>query len=488
MTADTIQPLSSAGLWEKDGSVLVNPGRFIILFIIQMGLVCIGVWASPVIAAAIFFGTLYAILCLINLKWAWAVILFSFPFSREVSFRGLSSALQVPTEPLCFIFVFVWLLRSLLKKRRAFLSSPLAKPIGLFLIVLFCSTFYSEFWIRTTKAWVNICWYILIGFVYPLNNLKNMRDVRFTVRILMVAVVLVSSFGLLYLFFPGLRTQDAQSGIVPDVFFPEHGSYSAYLSFYFAIALAFFIGSRNEIKRLKWFLAVLLLGCAVLLSFARAAWVGIIFLLLIMGMARWRDLMTFRTIFKLGAVLLLLLFVMGSMGLLSSIEQHARTVTDVEENVSNLERFHRWMVAINIFKDHPLLGIGTGTYEEVYPAYKIRALETPISRMYAGVHSEYLTILSENGLVGFVAWMAMLVSLYVWGQRMYRRTGDVYVRSLILGVLGGFTTYLVHAFFNDYLSYDKVAIPFWLCFGLVAVIGRITGGQGADDSPPLANV
>jgi len=290
------------------------------------------------------------------------------------------------------------------------------------------------------------------------------------------------------LFFPSFLTQEALSVIFLDIFCPEHGSYSAYLSFYFAIALAFFIGSRNETKRLKWFLVVFLLGCAILLSFARAAWVGIIFLLLVIGMAKWKDLMKFKTVFKLGTILLLLLFAMSSMGLLSSIEQHAKTVTDVEENVSNLERFHRWMVAINIFKDLPVLGIGTGTYEEHYASYKIRALETPISKMYAGVHSEYLTILSENGLVGIIAWISMLVSLYVCGQRIFRQTGDIYVRNLALGVLGGFTTYLVHAFFNDYLSYDKVAIPFWLCFGLVAAIGRVIKTQDAPDAPPLANV
>ncbi len=453
-----------------------------------MGLVCVGVFVSPVIAAAMVVMILYGILCTVNLKWAWAVILFCFPFSREVTFQGLGSALQVPTEPLCFMFVFVWLLRSFLKKRTAFVSSPLAKPVGIFLVLLLLSVLYSDFWIRTAKAWMNVSWYILIGFVYPLNNLKDLRDIRFTVRVLMTAVVMVASFGMLYLFFPGLRTQEAQSGIVPDIFFPEHGSYSAYLSFYFAIALAFFIGSRNETKRLKWFLVVFLLGCAILLSFARAAWVGIIFLLLVIGMAKWKDLMKFKTVFKLGTILLLLLFAMSSMGLLSSIEQHAKTVTDVEENVSNLERFHRWMVAINIFKDHPVLGIGTGTYEEHYASYKIRALETPISKMYAGVHSEYLTILSENGLVGIIAWISMLVSLYVCGQRIFRQTGDIYVRNLALGVLGGFTTYLVHAFFNDYLSYDKVAIPFWLCFGLVAAIGRVIKTQDAPDAPSLANV
>jgi hypothetical protein len=71
----------------------------------------------------------------------------------------------------------------------------------------------------------------------------------------------------------------------------------------------------------------------------------------------------------------------------------------------------------------------------------------------------------------------MLIMLYVYGINIYRQTQNEYMKTLILGLLGGITTYLVHGFFNDYLSYDKAAIPFWLTFGLVAAIGNIVARE-----------
>ena len=54
---------------------------------------------------------------------------------------------------------------------------------------------------------------------------------------------------------------------------------------------------------------------------------------------------------------------------------------------------------------------------------------------------------------------------------------DMFLKLTVIGVIGGFSSYLIHGIFNNFTKFDKVAIPFWLSFGLIGAIGRLTSGE-----------
>ena len=448
----------------------VHPSIFFALAVFQMGIILIWSLVSPFLALVVAAALLYGILLIINIRWAWLSVILLFPFSREVLIPGFQSALQIPTEPLIFVFAFAFVLFFLQTERTSITSSSLNIPIGLFLIVIFSSVLYSRAWVLSAKTGANLCWYVLIGYLFPLNFLTTMGDLKRVVKMLLVSAILVSCFGLAHMFFSNISIETLKDGVYADLFFRERGSYSAYLSFYFAVALSFLLHARGRTRRLQWGVVVSLLGFAILLSFARAAWIGILCLLIAIGLIKLKKILRFRNIAKLVFVILCIGLVMLSTGVKNAVERRATTITDVEENLSNLERIHRWMAAIHMFQGNPILGVGAGNYQENYPFYRVRSYMTPLSYMDAGVHNEHLTILAEDGLLGFIVWLYMIGSLFFFGVKICQRTQDPYLKSLTYGLLGGFFTYMIHGLFNDYISYDKIAIPFWLTFGLIAVI------------------
>jgi O-antigen ligase len=152
------------------------------------------------------------------------------------------------------------------------------------------------------------------------------------------------------------------------------------------------------------------------------------------------------------------------------LEKNINSITDVERNLSNLERFNRWMAAVNMIKAHPVMGVGYGTYPIRYLKYRDRRLETPVSDFYGFPHNDYLQYFAETGIFGFTAWMGFLVLLFTKTIAGYYRIRDEFARNLLIGCLGGILTYLTHALFNGFLQTDKVAVPFWVLVALILIL------------------
>ncbi len=72
------------------------------------------------------------------------------------------------------------------------------------------------------------------------------------------------------------------------------------------------------------------------------------------------------------------------------------------------ERLIIWRDSIQLFSDYPFLGSGLGTFRDYYPRYK--SIEGIRTTQYA--HNEYLNILVEMGLVGFLIFFWMVVKLF----------------------------------------------------------------------------
>jgi len=155
---------------------------------------------------------------------------------------------------------------------------------------------------------------------------------------------------------------------------------------------------------------------------------------------------------------------------------HFFTIYDIS-NLSNLERFNRWAAAIKMFKDSPVLGMGYDTYTSNYYYYRNVNYSTLLSSAFMGVHSEFLKVLSETGLLGFISFILLLSIFFREGFKVYNKVNDLFLKLIVLGIIGGFSSYLIHGIFNNFTKIDKVAIPFWLSFGLIGAIGRHTSGE-----------
>ncbi len=130
-------------------------------------------------------------------------------------------------------------------------------------------------------------------------------------------------------------------------------------------------------------------------------------------------------------------------------------------------RFLYWGIALEMVRSHTLVGVGAGNYESAYPEARAQfaaqrkgstIVEMNEKYLTVGPHNEYLHVLSELGVVGFVFFLTFCAALAWAGWRLLRESECL--SPLAPGVVA---TMLAFA-----ISSGASAVSFrWLSSGLV---------------------
>lgn len=86
------------------------------------------------------------------------------------------------------------------------------------------------------------------------------------------------------------------------------------------------------------------------------------------------------------------------------------SITNTTTDASNLGRFDVWISSINMFKDHPVTGVGIGQWRTIYEAsYR---LPTENQHLYHA-HNNFIQLLGEVGLLGLLGVLIFYGSIVV---------------------------------------------------------------------------
>jgi len=124
-----------------------------------------------------------------------------------------------------------------------------------------------------------------------------------------------------------------------------------------------------------------------------------------------------------------------------------------------------WQEALAMIKEYPLFGAGLNAYSLVAPKYKINWGGYP--------HNCYLQMLGEIGIVGFLSFMWILFRIFRTGIKNYIRMHDLHLRILLLGVMTGYTGFLVHSFFDTNFYSVQLGSLMWVIMGLFMVVPTV---------------
>jgi len=128
------------------------------------------------------------------------------------------------------------------------------------------------------------------------------------------------------------------------------------------------------------------------------------------------------------------------------------------------ERLAHWQAALNMVSAHPLLGIGLGNYEVVYPVYRlVNWLEA-----LGHAHNYYLNILAEAGIVGLLVYGKVWVGIMALSWRG-RYHPDILSRFVLIGLLGAWVYLAVHSFFDN-LYVNNLFLHMGLMLGILATL------------------
>jgi O-antigen ligase len=143
-------------------------------------------------------------------------------------------------------------------------------------------------------------------------------------------------------------------------------------------------------------------------------------------------------------------------------------------------RLQYWNVALQIFRDHPLIGAGLDAFGVAYTRYDPSGGAFRVEQ----AHNDYLQMLADGGIVGMLIAVVFIVLLVKRSLNVIGSTRDTFRRSAAIGAFAGCVAVLVHSFFDFPLRTPANAFFFLLLAAIatVSVIndGRADPGRGVD--------
>jgi O-antigen ligase len=314
------------------------------------------------------------------------------------------------------------------------------------------------------------------AFTY-INSARRLRKI--------VAMVVI--FGAIMAFFGILQRLASPEGIygwrptpqaIPFASFVNQHHFAAFMEMTIGLTLALLVGKATEKdKRLLLIIAVVLMGIAILLTGSRGgvlSLLGVLGFVLLTNFLRKSDAAEElpkeekrarfkRNIALIGGGLGLLIVLFGAVLLLGGDAPLSRGVGLTTQADVSSGRLHFWSVGWQIFLSHPILGAGLDAFGTAFPLYDTWNGNFRVEQ----AHNDYLQILADAGILGFICIAAFIFLLFKQGLQKIGGEQSHFRRSVAVGALAGCFGILIHSFFDFPLRTSSNAF-FFLLFAVFA--------------------
>ncbi|MBW7866759.1 MAG: O-antigen ligase family protein [Brumimicrobium sp.] len=437
--------------------------------------------AFPIILLLLYIG-------LFHIRTAFLLVIFFTPLSINIEeFTDIDLGLFLPTEPLLFGLMLLAIFKQTLSPSlpKSFWKNPIVISVGFYLFWTLITTITSVLPIVSAKFLLMKLWYLIPIFFIGHNFFQEKSAIAKLLWSYTLSMTGVIIFTLIKHY--GYSFAEREGHWVMFPFFKDHTIYGSSV----VINLFFILGLLSYKRHKLYIYLVLILMTAITViglyfSYTRAAWLSVIFALGVWLLIRFR--IKFRYLL---VILLLIISVLVSswheIEIALSKNKYEHTTTNFEERIqssanftsdaSNLERINRWEAAYLMYQEKPIFGFGPATYAFEYAPYQRPENLTIISTNFGdngNAHSEFLGPLAEMGLIGMLAIIFFVTSLFTIGikllinlKRNFPEEKDLYY--LILALVLANSSYFFHGLINNYLDTDKASIPIY-CSAIIFIV------------------
>ena len=362
---------------------------------------------------------------MLNLSNGYVKIIAAFIIMSFVSIAVGNIFLGILT--LCF---FIEIYRKQVKFNYAYKGYFIA--IGVFVITMLISAVFSGDIAYGLKRWADMWIWRFMPFIVVIFLLNNCIDAKKVMLTAFVGITLTS----VYAICQGLSGLSRANG-----FYGHPMTLGGWLCIFLPLLLIEFF-ERQLLGKYYWLAGLAFCICSAGLVFnaTRGAWLAVAIVsavLLIYYMFKSKRNLAVSIIF----VALISIVLVNNPKFMHRLD----TIDDFDKYQSNTERILMWQSAWNMFKDQPILGVGLGQYKENYQQKYIspEAKEPQLSH----AHNNFLQMLAENGVVGFVGFVIMFGYIIFKNLIDWFRTQNIYALMLAAAtvclLLQGFTEYNV---------------------------------------------
>lgn len=343
-------------------------------------------------------------------------------------------------------------------KKKANIDSECKKyfiAIGLFTLTMLLSALFSGDIMYGLNRWADMWIWRFMPFVVVLFLLNNYIDAK-KVMLTAFAGITVTS---VYAVYQGLAGMSRANG-----FYGHPMTLGGWLCIFLPLLLIEFF-EKKLLKQYHWLAGLAFCICSAGLVFnaTRGAWLAVTVVcavLLLYYMFKSKRNLAISIIF----IALISTVLLNNPKFMHRLD----TIDDFDKYQSNTERILIWQSAWNMFKDHPILGVGLGQYTENYQKKYISPQAKEPNLTHA--HNNFIQMLAENGIVGFGGFIIMFGYIILKNFIDWLKTKNVYALmitfSTICLLLQGFTEYNV--------GNSAVIKMYFLILGVCVVLTKLS--------------
>jgi len=406
------------------------------------------------------------------------LLLIALPLSTEFNFTP-SLGLDLPDEPLLIILSIVVVASILYQpsQYRFIFASPIFRWIIALTIWMLISLCYAPNQWLALKFMLAKIWYILpLVILTALTHQRSSNFRKTALYLCMPLIILVIQVIIRHAFY-GFDFVAIKKTMGP--FFRNHVNYSAMLVCMVPIGILLLASTQNN--RIKNIIRISL-GIAVLglfFAYSRGAWLA-----LFVGMMGYflikKNILGKTILVGIMTISIGLIVLVNNNRFMQFAPEHDETIfhenfsehlnaTIGLKDISNAERFHRWVAGIRMVAEKPWTGFGANSFFNNYQPYTASAFKTWVSdnQEHSTVHNYYLLIALEQGLPALILFGGFFIYLLIQTQQLYHQFQQNFFRQIALGL--GVLLIMIASlnFTSDLIETDKIGGLFWLATGLL---------------------
>ena len=406
------------------------------------------------------------------------LLLLSFivPLAIEFDDIGMGLGISLPDEPMVMLIMVLSVMRFVVDG--TYDTRVFKHPISIWILInigwYIVTIFTSEMPLVSFKFTLSRFWFVVVYYFLGVMLFKQLSNIVTYLWLYIASLTFVVCYTLYMHSLSGFTQESSYFISMP--FYRAHGIYSAAISFFIPLFLAYLIyGFKLKLNVFAIITILLLLVLylfGVSYSYTRAAWVSILVAVGMLIPLGLRINFRLQLLILFTGVLLFVSFQDQIMYALSKNKQdsaegfgnHLQSASNISTDASNIERINRWMSAINMWKERPIVGFGPGTYVFCYAPYQEARYRTLISTNFGNQgnsHSEYLNPLSETGLLGLVSLLLIICYGLNTAFNLIYTTQSIQIKVILVGVSLGLIGYFTHGFLNHYSETTKIAPLIW---------------------------
>lgn len=433
----------------------------------------LAVWVDKYYLAVIPSLAIMAAIFTFQPYWLFLALIVVLPFSLE--FEIGSFGIDLPSEPiligLATLSIFWWISK-LERDAKILFSYPIIWMLSIHLIWTFICIFSSSDLIISLKYSLAKSWTIIgcvIGAYWLVNNYMRLivtLSVLFLSTLVTIGIIMVRHGS------DGFTFDSINSACNP--LYRNHVIYGVFIT----MLLPFLWMLRNislqkSVIRLFLNISIVIFIVAIYFTYTRGAWLALPVMAISIYLIKLK-LMRFAFPAAVLAAILFFTYLSKDYRYLQYAPNYEETIYHDElgehlsatlegQDMSTMERFHRWIAAFRMFREKPIMGVGPNTFVQNYKPYTSPSFETYISENTerSTVHNYFIYILVEQGIIGFIILLLLVGTFFIYGEYKYHQLKNPLYRQIYLICILCGVTFWLNNLFSDLLEANKVA-PLWL--------------------------